>query len=368
MSDVTIDRLGLDYGDNTVLKDISFHVAEGEFVTLLGPSGCGKTTTLMSIAGLAAPTRGSITCGEVTLFDGARRINRPPERRDCGVVFQSYAIWPHMSVADNVAYPLRLRRRPKAEIAAAVAETLALVGMGDLAERYPHELSGGQQQRVAMARAVVYSPRVLLLDEPLSNLDAKLREQARVWLKDIQARLGLTTIFVTHDQDEALAMSDRIVVMKDGAIEQIGAPEEVYREPSSPFVASFLGSSNLIAGTVVGSSGGRTDVRIGQDGAVLALDAPVGAAVRDVQLMVRPEDVELSEQARDRASIPVRIESRMFLGSHYRYGVSHAGTSFFVDSRDAVAGPTAHAHIPSGAARVFDATSPTTPNQEPVRA
>ncbi|MCR1785836.1 ABC transporter ATP-binding protein [Nocardioides carbamazepini] len=367
MSDVTIRQLGLDYGDTTVLKDISFNVAEGEFVTLLGPSGCGKTTTLMSIAGLAEPTRGSISCGEVTLFDGAKRINRPPERRDCGVVFQSYAIWPHMSVADNVAYPLRLRRRPKAEIAAAVAQTLALVGLGELAQRYPHELSGGQQQRVAMARAVVYSPQVLLLDEPLSNLDAKLREQARVWLKDIQARLGLTTIFVTHDQDEALAMSDRIVVMKDGAIEQIGAPEEVYREPSSPFVASFLGSSNLIAGTVVGASAGRTDVRIGRDGAVVSVDGPVPAGVAEVQLMVRPEEVRLSGQARDQSAIPVRIESRMFLGAHYRYGVEHAGISFFVDSRDAITGASAYAHIPSGA-RVFDATPSAPSNQEPVHA
>jgi len=368
MSDLTIHRLGLDYGDNAVLKDVSFDVAEGEFLTLLGPSGCGKTTTLMSIAGLVQPTRGSITCGEVTLYDGARRVNRPPERRDCGVVFQSYAIWPHMSVADNVAYPLRLRRRPKAEIAAAVAETLALVGMAELAERYPHELSGGQQQRVAMARAVVYSPQVLLLDEPLSNLDAKLREQARVWLKDIQARLGLTTIFVTHDQDEALAMSDRIVVMKDGAIEQVGAPEEVYRRPASPFVASFLGSSNLIPGTVLSAAHGRADVRLGEGGSVVSVDATIAAGVRDVQLMVRPEDVVLTGAAPDHAAIPVRITSRMFLGSHYRYGVEHAGTTFYVDCRDAIVGESAHAHIPDGAARVFAAPATLTPDQEPVHA
>ena len=356
MSEVTINQLGLDYGQNLVLKDISFQAGEGEFVTLLGPSGCGKTTTLMSIAGLAEPTRGVITCGGATLFDGAKRINRPPERRDCGVVFQSYAIWPHMSVADNVAYPLRLRRRPKGEITAAVTETLSLVGMESLAQRYPHELSGGQQQRVAMARAVVYSPKVLLLDEPLSNLDAKLREQARVWLKDIQARLGLTTIFVTHDQDEALAMSDRIVVMNEGRIEQIGAPEEVYRDPASPFVASFLGSSNLIAGTVVGTSDRGVDVRLGEGGAMVTIPGQSGDVGRNVQLMIRPEDIDLCEQERDGA-IPVRVVSRMFLGSHYRYRVSHAGSTFLVDSRDAVPGETTFAHISSEATRVFDAAT-----------
>jgi iron(III) transport system ATP-binding protein len=300
----------------------------------------------------------------VPLFDGPQRINRPPERRDCGVVFQSYAIWPHMSVADNVAYPLKLRRRPKAAITAAVAEALALVGMDGLADRYPHELSGGQQQRVAMARAVVYSPQVLLLDEPLSNLDAKLREQARVWLKDIQARLGITTIFVTHDQDEALAMSDRVIVMNDGRIEQIGAPEEVYREPASPFVAAFLGSSNLLAGTVVGDALHGIAVRIGAGDAVVTVPGLSGDIGRDVQLMIRPEDIVLSDHGGGPGAIPVRVESRMFLGSHYRYRVSHAGSTFLVDSRVTVADETSFAHLSPEAVRVFDVADPATSHQE----
>ncbi len=365
MSDVNVDRLGLEYGTTQVLKDITFHVAEGEFVTLLGPSGCGKTTTLMSIAGLAEPTRGRITCGDQTLYDATARISRPPERRDCGVVFQSYAIWPHMSVADNVAYPLKIRRRPKPEIAAAVRETLSLVGLADLADRYPHELSGGQQQRVAMARAVVYSPGVLLLDEPLSNLDAKLRVQMRVWLKEIQGRLGLTTLFVTHDQDEALAMSDRIVVMNEGRIEQIGAPEEVYRDPATPFIASFLGSSNLVAATVVSTTGPEVDVRLGDDGSVVSIYAEPPAGTRSVQLMVRPEDVIISDRFDESTTVPGRVRSRMFLGAHYRYVVEHAGESIVVDSQRALAVPEVFIGMPRTGSRLFAATdSPTTLDQE----
>lgn len=334
MTEINVSALGLDYAGKTAIDDITFTAHEGEFLTLLGPSGCGKTTTLMSIAGLAQPTRGAITAGADALFDSTRSIDRPPEKRNCGVVFQSYAIWPHMSVADNVAYPLRLRKIGKAEITQRVHEALAMVELDALADRYPHQLSGGQQQRVALARAVTYRPRVLLLDEPLSNLDAKLREQARSWLKEFQSSIGLTTIFVTHDQEEALALSDRIIVMSNGHIEQVGTPEEIYRFPASPFVASFLGSANLLRATVVGSEGELTTVRLdGTDQTVTVRDdAPAG----DILLMVRPEDVELVASTAAPQDAPLRgdVTSRMFVGSSFRHTVDCAGQSVTVSSRE----------------------------------
>lgn len=353
MPDIAVRDLTLAYGDNTILHGVSFDVAPGEFVTLLGPSGCGKTTTLMSIAGLTTPDSGSISTGDTDLFNSDLRINRPPERRNSGVVFQSYAVWPHMDVAGNVAYPLRIRRTPKAEIAARVRETLELVGLQDLASRYPHELSGGQQQRIAIARAIIYSPKVLLLDEPLSNLDAKLRERARVWLKEIQSRLGLTTIFVTHDQDEALAMSDRIVVMNDGRIEQIGTPEEIYRRPASPFVASFLGSSNLIDATLTTGQDGTSSARIGATGDTITVAH--GEGIRgEVELMLRPEDITLESEASGQNSVPVRVLSRAFLGSHYRLIVDHAGQQIHVDTRRPIIGDQAYIHISPDDVRVFE--------------
>ena len=334
MTEINVSALGLDYAGKTAIDDITFTARQGEFLTLLGPSGCGKTTTLMSIAGLAQPTRGAITCGTDVLFDSTRSIDRPPERRNCGVVFQSYAIWPHMSVAENVAYPLRLRKVPKPEIKARVHEALAMVNLDGLADRYPHQLSGGQQQRVALARATTYGPGVLLLDEPLSNLDAQLREQARSWLKEFQSSVGLTTIFVTHDQEEALALSDRIIVMNDGRIEQVGAPEEIYRRPATPFVASFLGAANLLFGTVTGSAGGLTQVRIDGSGQTVSVREETSAL--DVLLMIRPEDVELMSEgtAPDIAPVQGRLTSRMFVGSSFRYSVDCGGQSVIVTSRE----------------------------------
>lgn len=257
----------------------------------------------------------------------------PPERRNCGVVFQSYAIWPHMSVADNVAYPLRLRRVKKAEIAARVHEALSMVGLEALATRYPHQLSGGQQQRVALARAVTYRPGVLLLDEPLSNLDAKLRDQARTWLKEFQSAIGLTTVFVTHDQDEALSLSDRIIVMNDGRIEQAGTPEEIYHEPSSPFVASFLGSANLLPGTVIARNGDGTRVRL--DAADYVVTVNDDCSADRVLVMVRPEDIEFAspDAAESQPVIPASVRTRMFVGSQFRYVVDCAGHTVTVTSR-----------------------------------
>jgi iron(III) transport system ATP-binding protein len=248
----TIEIAGLvvRYDAVPAVDGISFTVAQGEHVTLLGPSGCGKTTTLRAIAGLEQPVGGSIRIDGETVFSAAQRRNVPTEKRGVSMVFQSYAVWPHMSVAENVAYGLRVRKLPKMQITEAVERALDLVQMRALADRSAALLSGGQQQRVALARAIAFSPTVLLFDEPLSNLDAKLRAEMRVELRALQRRLGVTSLYVTHDQEEALAISDRVIVMKVGGIEQIGAPEDIYNRPKTRFVADFVGSANLIAGRI----------------------------------------------------------------------------------------------------------------------
>lgn len=234
------------YGSNTVLNRIDLDVQQGEFVALLGPSGCGKTTMLRCLAGLEAVTSGGIA------IDGADIARVPANKRDMGVVFQAYSLFPHMTVRQNVEFGLRMRKVAAQERGARVQESLELVGLAHLGGRYAHTLSGGQQQRVALARALVTRPRALLLDEPLSALDAKVRVRLRDEIKAIQTELGITTIFVTHDQEEALAVADRVAVMKDGVIEQLGAPEELYRRPATPFVARFIGESNRMQGTLAG--------------------------------------------------------------------------------------------------------------------
>ena len=274
---------------------ISFNVAEGEFFTLLGPSGCGKTTTLRCVAGLERPDAGSIELGGEVVASDRRYV--PTHRRNIGMVFQSYAVWPHMTVFQNAAFPLRISRGQLKEpqLRQRVHEVLEMVGLGAFEDRMATQLSGGQQQRLSLARAIVREPKVLLLDEPLSNLDAKLRERMRAELSIIQQRLGLTTLFVTHDQTEALSMSDRIAVMNRGRIEQVGTPREVYLEPASEFVAGFIGNTNLIRGTVVGlpdhetarvrTPMGEIDAR--RSGAVTTAD--------EVALAIRPEDIDLKE-------------------------------------------------------------------------
>jgi iron(III) transport system ATP-binding protein len=245
---IEVDQLEVYYGSVPAVRGVSFNVFPGEQLTLLGPSGCGKTTTLRAIAGLEQPTAGEIRIDGVTVYSSRRGINIRAEKRGLSMVFQSYAIWPHMTVFENVAYGLRVRRAGAAEIAEKVHHALDLVQMRSFASRRASQLSGGQQQRVALARAFVFSPSVLLFDEPLSNLDAKLRADMRIELRELQHRLGITSVYVTHDLEEALAMSDRIVVMRDGLIEQTGTPDEIYRLPNSAFVADFVGSANLIRG------------------------------------------------------------------------------------------------------------------------
>jgi iron(III) transport system ATP-binding protein len=288
-------------GDRVLaVDDVSFTVADGEMFTLLGPSGCGKTTTLRSVAGLERPDAGRIAVDDRVLF--ARGGSRPPvdvavNRRGLGMVFQSYAIWPHMTVFDNVAFPLQVRRRgvpptPKAQIAERVQRVLEVMQLGDHTQRRAITLSGGQQQRLALARALVTQPPLLLLDEPLSNLDAKLRESLRFELKRLQRELGVTSVYVTHDQTEALALSSKIAVMRDGRVQQIGRPRDIYERPGSRFVAEFIGSSNFLPGIVVSAGSGELTVETDSGRLVLPseLTLPAGA---DVIVSIRPESVAL---------------------------------------------------------------------------
>ncbi len=295
---VELDHLSKHFGSELAVNDVNLAVAEGEFVTLLGPSGCGKTTTLRCIAGLERPDGGEIRIGDDVVAAPGRGIYLDPEDRNIGMVFQSYAVWPHMTVFDNVAYGLRVRHAPAAVIKERTTRALELVGLPHLADRYATKLSGGQRQRVALARAIVYEPRVILFDEPLSNLDAKLREQMRVELVRLQKEVGITSIYVTHDQAEALVMSDRVVVMNQGVIQQIGDPQTIYAQPANTFVANFIGVANLMPGVVVGRSGEFCNVEIapGEGHPLLHLQALGGegaATGQKVTLSLRPEDIAI---------------------------------------------------------------------------
>ena len=260
MNVLTVNDLHLDYGHgataNPILKGVSMHLQRGEVVALLGPSGSGKTTLLRAVAGLESPKSGTIDIGERRVFDGSKKLELPAEARNLGLVFQSYALWPHKTVFDNVAYGLKLRKMAARDIEPKVREVLAQLGLGHLGERFQHQLSGGQQQRVAIARALVYNPPVILLDEPLSNLDAKLREEARAFLRELIVRLGLSALMVTHDQAEAMAISDRILLLNNGKIEQQGTPQSMYETPDTLFTAEFMGSNNRLPARVVARNGG----------------------------------------------------------------------------------------------------------------
>jgi putative spermidine/putrescine transport system ATP-binding protein len=301
---VRLERVSKHYGMLRALDTLEVAIEEGELMSLLGPSGCGKTTTLNVIAGFVHPDAGRV------LLDGRDVTETPPHQRGLGVVFQSYALFPHMTVAENVAFGLRERRVPRREIAARVAEALALVRLPAVGNQRPAQLSGGMQQRVALARALVIRPRVLLLDEPLAALDRKLREEMRAELRDIQRRVGITTVFVTHDQHEALGLSDRIAVMNAGRLEQLGCPRDIYERPATRFVADFIGASSIVEGIVV-------------DARVVALSAGIRLAARlarstergtRVQLLIRPEHVELPSPHRD--ALGAKIVSVMYLGDH----------------------------------------------------
>lgn len=305
MATVELEQVHKAYGATQVVKGISLAIKSGELVALLGPSGCGKTTTLRMVAGLEQLDRGVIRIDGQEM-DGPKG-SVPPERRGLGMVFQSYAVWPHRTVAENVAYPLKLKGAAKAEVGQRVAEALGWVRLSALGDRLPQQLSGGQLQRVAIARALVANPKVLLLDEPLSNLDAALREELRGEIAALRARLGTTMIFVTHDQGEALALADRVALMNRGVIEQIDRPDVVYREPATPYVATFVGGANALDGTVDAGHFVVGEVRFPLPPGT---DAKDGAAT----LVVRPEDVRVGSEGPG-----LQLSARLFLGSATEY-------------------------------------------------
>ncbi len=318
---VVFNHVKKQFGAFTAIHDLSLTIEPGQLVTLLGPSGCGKTTTLRMLAGLEHPTSGQILIGgkDVTML--------PANERDVSMVFQSYALFPHMSSLENVAYGLESSGMKRKEAREKAEEGLALVGLAGMGQRLPAELSGGQQQRVAVARALVLEPQVLLLDEPLSNLDARLRRQVRTEIRELQQRLGFTAVYVTHDQDEALAVSDRIIIMKDGVIAQEGAPRELYEAPASAFIADFMGEANVVPCEVLSVEGADAVIRIaGLEHRVPSRNARPGPA----KLAVRPNAITL-EPASD-AALPGRITHSAYLGDHVEYEVeTDTGRLFVVD-------------------------------------
>ena len=325
MSDLVLQlkQINKYFGRSHVIKDVNIDFEKGHFVTFLEPSGCGKPTLLRMVAGFYEPDDGEI------LLNGKRIERIPPYSRNTAMVFQEYALFPHMNVFDNVSYGLRVKNRPKEEIERRVKEALDLMQLKGMEDRFPNQMSGGQQQRVAVARALVMNPEVLLLDEPLSNLDAKLRESVRVELRDIQKKMGLSTIYVTHDQSEALSMSDMIVVLKGGVVHQTGSPQEIYFEPKTPFVADFIGTTNLLS--VKGL--GENTVSYGNDRIPTTKSVNAG---QEYCLSIRPECLKLVKEAVDgQVNVKVTIQNKMFLGEKIRYFVNDSlGKEWIIDIYD----------------------------------
>ncbi|MGB4829220.1 MAG: ABC transporter ATP-binding protein [Paracoccaceae bacterium] len=323
MSFLKLDQLGKSFGTVEVVKGFSLTVDKGEFISFLGPSGCGKTTVLRMVAGFETPTIGSIQ------IDGQEVTGLRPNQRNIGMVFQSYALFPNLNVAQNVGFGLRVAKMSKNETASRVAEMLDLIGLKDLGDRYPFQLSGGQQQRVALARALAVRPKVLLLDEPLSALDAKIRVSLREEIRRIQRELGITTIFVTHDQEEALSMSDRVVVMHQGIADQVGTPFEIYNRPTTRFVAQFVGTLNLLDATVLDSASGQ--VRVGE--VQVALKRALPSTAKDkISLALRPEAVGFGRREGRDVVLSGTVAEVHFLGSVIRMRVEVAGQSVSLDT------------------------------------
>jgi putative spermidine/putrescine transport system ATP-binding protein len=318
MSYLVLSDIQKRFGETVAVESFNLTAEKGEFVSFLGPSGCGKTTTLRMIAGFEQPTTGTIT------INGEDVTYRPPNRRNVGMVFQSYALFPNMTVADNIGFGLKVRKRGKDQIRQRVAELLEIVNLPDKGSRYPYQLSGGQQQRVALARALAFEPQILLLDEPLSALDAKIRVALRHEIRAIQRQLGITTVYVTHDQEEALSLSDRVVVMSDGRIEQVGTPFEIYNFPTTAFVASFVGTLNVLPGVVVDA--GRGELTIA--GQPVRLTAGFeGISGREVRVALRPEMVSLGAGAEGENRLTGKVTDVSFLGSIVRIRVGLGGGS-----------------------------------------
>jgi iron(III) transport system ATP-binding protein len=317
MPDLIVQKIEKQLGTAQVLRGVSFQLQQGEILALLGASGSGKTTLLRSVAGLEQPDAGKIEIRGKVVFDAASGFEIPAEERGLGLVFQSYAIWPHRSVFENVAYGLRVRKAPEAEIRQKVGAVLERLGLGQLADRYAHQLSGGQQQRVALARAMVYNPPVLLLDEPLSNLDAKLREDARAWLREIIKQTETSALYVTHDQTEALAIADRVLLLDRGLIQEDGTPEQIYGAPSSRFTAEFMGSNNRFAGKVAEIAGSRA--RLAGEGWILWGQLRAAKTVNETAMgVIRVERVRLSDGA-GANHLKLKLGSALYLGERWEY-------------------------------------------------
>ena len=343
MIELAVDDLHLTYGDNPVLKGVSMNLKRGEVVSLLGPSGSGKTTLLRAVAGLEKPTQGSIVIGNNKVYDGTPRSEVPAEERNLGLVFQSYALWPHKTVFENVAYPLKLRKVPAKEIQQRVQDVLDQLGLGHLGKRHPHQLSGGQQQRVAIGRALVYNPPVILLDEPLSNLDAKLREEARVFLRELIIKLGLSALMVTHDQNEAMSISDRILLLNNGKIEQQGTPQEMYGSPKTLFTAEFMGSNNRLHGKVMALENGRARI----EGASWSLWGRAGEGVsvgEPATAVIRVERLRLDGAAQDN-SLQLPLLTSMYLGDRWEYLFRTEGDDFPLRAYGTALRDAEHCHL-----------------------
>ena len=311
MSQVRLEHLYKRYGDVTAVGDFNIDVADGEFISFLGPSGCGKSTTLRMIAGFERPTEGTITLGDTVVSSAESGVFMPPEKRDIGMVFQSYAVWPHMTVEENVVYPLKIQGVSREERKKRVEEALRMVHLERYGSRYPNQLSGGQQQRVALARALIARPGLLLLDEPLSNLDAKLRESMRFEISSLQKELGITVIYVTHDQSEAMTMSDRIVVMNAGMVQQIGRPFDVYTRPANKMVADFIGLVNFVPGDV-------RDDRVFVRGTDVSFPNTAGLPSGEGVIAVRPENITLS---RTGGMLTGTVKHRFYMGATVDYRI-----------------------------------------------
>ncbi len=338
-------------GGNQILRGTSFTLEEGEIVALLGPSGSGKTTLLRAVAGLDHPDAGRIVLDDEVLYDGSAGIVVPAEKRSLGLVFQSYALWPHKTVFENVAYGLKLRKVPRNEIADRVAAVLGQIGLTGMADRHPHQLSGGQQQRVALSRAIVYNPRLILLDEPLSNLDAKLREEARVWLRGLIQQLRISAIMVTHDQSEALAIADRILLLDKGRIEQEATPVEIYERPKTLFAAEFMGANNRFSGQVAELKGERC--RVSGDGWELWGRMRGDRKVGDrAEAIVRLEKTFLAEGPGENR-ISAKLEAALYLGERWDCVFQASSLRLRLWSPAAPADRPHWIHVPEGSLLVF---------------
>lgn len=363
---IEIRSLQKKFGDSIAVSNVDLHVKEGEMLVLLGPSGCGKTTTMRCIAGLETPSAGTISIAGRDVYNADRNINVPVNQRHVGMVFQSYAIWPHLTVYENVAFPLKMAKKSADETRKRVTEILELVGLTGYEDRGASYLSGGQMQRVALARSLAMQPSILLFDEPLSNLDARLRDHLRVQLRELQTQLKITSVYVTHDQREALALADKIMVMDAGRVLQIDDPITLYHNPRNRTVAAFLGYSNIFEATIESGEAGNVPVRLDATGeALVAAEAPVGTSERQVAACVRPEDIAISLVSPDAPTddnvIPGKVLLASFMGNQMQYRVRTAGGTIWevlsvVIARDITVGSDVHLVMPRSSVKLLPAS------------